>query len=571
MTTTDQAEKKNLETFLAEIDQELSKVRPYHGWDFKRSGSEIHHCREPVCSLFRVKAIASAEDHSDTSFIIEVLTPKGTLQEAVVPNGLLVENAAKAIAIMGKTGGKMRANPKVIKHLILDWPTSAPQTLATHLGWHNRDFFVLATGEVLTAPEYGEDVVYSQKATAQASGSLEGWKDGIGRLAIGNPYLIFVCCAAFAGAILPFIPNAQSFGVHLFLGTSTGKSKLLQAAESVWPRSLTKKLKTWRSTGNALEGQMVEANNTVLCMDELPKSQRSFSLADVIYMLGNEAGKGRATKEGNATSRASWKTIMLSTGEDSMLQTLEWSGEKVRGGIEVRMLDVPIEARFGAFDCLHELPDGRTFADRIGTEANTNFGHAGPAFVSQLLKNPQVFDRMATRVSELEPELLKELGPQERVASEIPRIIRQFAVIAYAGTLATQAGVTGWKEEDILPSMQHVVRQWFAARDGAMSSDLRTVVKSIQRYVHALQSEERFPLNRAKEAKGPKVFEDENFFYFLKTPFIDAIDGVAKATACKELKEAGLLIPPKEDGDMTRISDKDRSRTYKIAKSIMDR
>ncbi|MCI5041656.1 MAG: DUF927 domain-containing protein [Donghicola eburneus] len=556
---------------MAEIDQELSKVRPFQGWDFKRSCLEIHHCREPVCSLFRVKAIASAEDHGNTSYVIELETLSGEVTEVIVPNGMLTRNAPAALEIMADKGFKSFGDAKPVKHLIMHWPTCAPQMLATHLGWDNRDFFVLATGEVLTAPAYEHDVVYSQKATAQASGSLEGWKDGIGRLAIGNPYLIFVCCAAFAGAILPFIPNAQSFGVHLFLGTSTGKSKLLQAAESVWPRSLTKKLKTWRSTGNALEGQMVEANNTVLCMDELPKSQRSFSLADVIYMLGNEAGKGRATKEGNATSRASWKTIMLSTGEDSMLQTLEWSGEKVRGGIEVRMLDVPIDARFGAFDCLHALPDGRTFADTIGTEANTHFGHAGPAFVSHLLENPQEFDRMATRVSELETELLKELGPQDRVASEIPRIIRQFAVIAYAGTLATQAGVTGWKEEDILPSMQHVVRQWFAARDGAMSSDLRTVVKSIQRYVHALRTDELFPLNRAKEAKGPKVFEDENFFYFLKIPFTDAIDGVAKATACKELKEAGLLIPPKEDGDMTRISDRDRSRTYKIAKSIMNR
>lgn len=152
MTTTDQSKTEN--PFLQKIDQELLKVRPYHGWDFKRSGSEIFYGATPVCTLFRVKAIASAEDHSDTSFIIEVLTPKGTLQEAIVPNGLLIENASKAIAIMGKRGGKMRADPKVIKHLILDWPTRAPQTLATHLGWHNRDFFVLATGEVLTAPEY---------------------------------------------------------------------------------------------------------------------------------------------------------------------------------------------------------------------------------------------------------------------------------------------------------------------------------------------------------------------------------------------------------------------------------
>lgn len=571
MKTTDQAGAADRDTFLKQIDEGLVGVLPFQRAKFERRGGQIFHSQMPICSLFRVNAMASAEDHSNTSYIIDVETHDGRVTEVIVPNALLTRNAPAALEIMADKGFKSFGDVKSIKHLIMNWPTDDAHVIATHHGWHNRDYFALATGEVLTAPNYERTVIFSKSATAETSGTFEGWKAGIGHLASGNPYLIFVCSAAFAGAIMPFVSNVQSFGVHLFLGTSTGKSKLLQAAESVWPRSKSKKLKTWRSTGNALEGQMVEANNTILCMDELPKSQKNLSLSNVIYMLGNEAGKGRATKDGAAISRANWKTIMLSTGEDSMLPSLEANGETVRGGIEVRMLDIPIEARFGAFDSLHELSDGRTFADTIGTEANTNFGHAGPAFVSKLLQSPGNIEDISAQVSELETVLIKELGPQKNVASEIPRIIRQFAVITYAGKLATKAGVTGWKEEDILPSVQHVVRQWFEARDGTMSSDLRTVVKNIQKYVHDLKSDELCPLIRAKEAERPKVFEDESFFYFLKVPFTNAIDGVAKATACKQLKEQGLLIPPKEEGDMTRISDKGRSRAYKISKSIMDR
>ncbi|NVO29368.1 hypothetical protein HJ526_18255 [Donghicola sp. C2-DW-16] len=118
MTTTDQAEKKNLETFLAEIDQELSKVRPYLGWGFKRSGLEILHCGEPVCSLFRVKTLASAEDHSNTSFIIEVLTETKEVTEVTVPNKLLTRNAPAALDIMSDKGFLPYADAKCIRQMI---------------------------------------------------------------------------------------------------------------------------------------------------------------------------------------------------------------------------------------------------------------------------------------------------------------------------------------------------------------------------------------------------------------------------------------------------------------------
>lgn len=100
MKTTDQAGAADRDTFLEQIDEDLVGVFPFQRMSFDRSDDIIFLYHTPICSLFRVKAMASAEDNSNTSYIIDVETHNGRVTEVIVPNALLTRNAPAALEIM---------------------------------------------------------------------------------------------------------------------------------------------------------------------------------------------------------------------------------------------------------------------------------------------------------------------------------------------------------------------------------------------------------------------------------------------------------------------------------------
>ncbi len=75
------------------------------------------------------------------------------------------------------------------------------------------------------------------------SGTIEDWRESIGKLASGNSRLIFAISAAFAPALAK-IAGEDSGGFH-FRGAS------------------------WRSTANGLEGLAALHNDGLLILDEL--------------------------------------------------------------------------------------------------------------------------------------------------------------------------------------------------------------------------------------------------------------------------------------------------------------
>lgn len=78
--------------------------------------------------------------------------------------------------------------------------------------------------------------------------------------------------------------------------------------------------------------------------------------------------------------------MTLSTGEITVSQKLAEAGKFQMEGQAVRMLDIPVgDQAFGVFDQLHDAPDGRSFSDRLRTNAAEHYGTAGPALVEGFL------------------------------------------------------------------------------------------------------------------------------------------------------------------------------------------
>ena len=224
-----------------------------------------------------------------------------------------------------------------------------------------------------------------------------------------------------------------------FRGESqTGKSTAQFLAASVYGARGYKQ--SWRATDNALESVAAQHCDGLLILDELAQVDAK-NAGEVAYTLGNEFGKSRSTRTGQTRQRLTWRLLFLSTGEISLASHMAEGGRRVRAGQEVRMVDIPAEVRPGSmFETTHGFEGGAAFAQHIDRVTQDNYGHAGREWLRWCVAN---VDTLRSRVCEAVEHTAAQ-WVNEAAAGQVHSVGRRFALIAVAGELATEAGLTGW-------------------------------------------------------------------------------------------------------------------------------
>jgi putative DNA primase/helicase len=190
-------------------------------------------------------------------------------------------------------------------------------TIVHRTGWHDigsHHVFVLPAETI--GPKGSEQVILDASALGlyEAHGTLKDWQAGIGNLSCGHALPVLAISAAFAGSLL-HLAGQEGGGVHIFGGSSQGKTTIIQAAASVWGRGATPGyVRAWRATANGLEGVAASASDTVLILDELNVVEARDAAAS-FYGLANGAGKARAARDGSLREPKTWRVLILSTGE----------------------------------------------------------------------------------------------------------------------------------------------------------------------------------------------------------------------------------------------------------------
>src|SRR5262245_31469258 len=259
-------------------------------------------------------------------------------------------------------------------------------TFVPRTGWHdvgNRRVFVLP-GEAFGASE----LVLLNTDTASPygyRGTLADWQNGIGRLTAGQRLSVLAVSTALAGPLL-HLSGQDGGGIHIRGSSSTGKTSLARAAASVWgPRAY---MRSWRATANGLEGAAVLATDTLLVLDELGVID-SRDLNAAVYQLAIGHGKGRARRDGSMRTPASWRVMVVSTGEVSIASKVEEDRtRRAKAGQEVRILDIPSDAGmgYGVFDAPRQGGSSAAgLADELVNAADKFHGTAGPAFVQAII------------------------------------------------------------------------------------------------------------------------------------------------------------------------------------------
>lgn len=312
----------------------------------------------------------------------------------------------------------------------------------TQTGWVGPYCFVLPH------KVYGlEDVIYQSgfKFTNEykAKGTLKDWQTNIAALAVCNPMMTLALSTAFAAPLLDIV-GAESGGVHFVGDSSTGKTTLLNAACSVWGSDTYKR--SWRTTANGLEGVAAMFNDGFLALDEISECDPS-EIGSIIYSLGNGQGKQRASKTGTARAVTKWRCMILSTGERSVETSMREGKRNIKTGQTLRLIDVNVECQHGVFDDLHGYASGSELSNAIKKAAKQDHGIAGDVFLEKLVEY-----RLDDGEFEL-PVIEAQDGQHRRVAN-------RFALIAFAGELATQFGITGWLHGDATNAAKQAFQRW---------------------------------------------------------------------------------------------------------------
>ncbi len=474
------------------------KLRPgvwYHGQSLDKQSSEYLPFDEWLCGPLHVEAVTRNEGQDgDYGRLLRFRNADRRELTWAMPNELLAGKPDSILSVLLGMGLDIdyQRRAKVCQYIAAQYPKDRV-IAATSTGWHTRELFIMPRQNI----GKGKAIFQSEAANGddyRQGGTLEGWQDSIGAKCEGNPLLVLSVCASLAGPLLYHVQR-QGGGFHIVGDSSTGKSSAILAGASVWGHGEDFK-RTWRATGNGLEGIASQRNDTLLALDEIGEADPR-EIGAVVYAMANGTGKARATRNGSARAAKRWRVMLFSSGELGLSALMAEGGKRSRAGQEIRLLDIPARRAFGAWDNLHGMTGGREFSDAIQRASVTHYGHAGPQFIRKLLELGEQDDL---------PALLAQLCNQyPSTSGQESRAAERFALVAMAGELAISFGILPLPTGAARDAMLGLFEIWRAGRGQGPSEDrqiLRAIADFIARHGDTRFSSADDPEGEARDRAG---------------------------------------------------------------------
>jgi putative DNA primase/helicase len=518
---------------------------------------------EPMCAPIEVTALSRSETSENWGRCVRFNDADGSTHHFSIPASMLAGDPNPPLQMLADAGltfadSRLTTRQEIVA-LLQRWTPPARVTAVETLGWSpDRRAFLFGDGRVLG----DQSVVFQTIAAAGAAGemrvhgTLDEWRSSVSICCLDNTILIAAVSTALAGPLLDLI-GMESGGVHLFGKSSEGKTTAQLVAGSVWGSPRFKQ--TWRATSNGLEGVAAACNSTCLVLDEISEISGKEAGA-AAYMLGNGHGKVRADRSGAARRAVRWRLMYLSSGEMTLADKVAEGGGRTRAGHEMRLLNISVTGRkHGVFDRLHGAANGASFAGRIGAAAAGAYGTAGPAFVEFLMADqPAAIARVRAETArfEADADYLQNLGGAD---GQVLRALGRFAVIAAAGEVATEAGITGWPAGAARFALYHLFEVWLAARGGTGAAEDRDAVDRVRAFLVA-HGDARFQelltdatgvlaVSGARVIHDRAGWKDQTHFWIAADVWSREVHaGFSPTQSARALFAAGLLVTARRCG-----------------------
>jgi putative DNA primase/helicase len=471
-----------------------------------------------ICGPLIVEALARDAHDNGAALLLQFDTPFRAGRRWPMPLSMLAGDGAAYRAellnqgFMVPTDAKRRA--LLTAYLQSRQPAELVRTV-DRVGWHGRAYVLpretLGDGE-------GERILFQTEGATEGTfdqrGTHERWHELIGRHCVGNSRLGFFASLAFAGPLLAWASGTDGGGFHLVGDSSCGKTTALRVAASVWGGR--DYLQRWRATDNGLESLAAQHSDGLLCLDELAQLDAKVA-GESAYMLANGQGKSRAGRTGAARPRATWRLLFASAGEIGLAEHMNEAGKRTRAGQELRMIDMPADAGAGRglFEDVGDFEGPGALAQHLTRATEGTFGTAGRAWLWWLVDHTEGLTRtLRERMDATERELVPEAA-----AGQVQRVGRRFALVAVAGELATEAGVTGWPAGTATEAARRCFGDWLAVRRGGVGlSEEAEILRQVRQWVQAHGFSARCPrTDRADDDRAPQAINQAGWRKPLET------------------------------------------------------
>ena len=441
-----------------------------------------------VCGPLRVTGLARDGNDNQAALLLEFDTPFRAGRRWLMPLSMLAGDGAAFRSALLSQGFMTPTDAKRRGWLTEYLQSRAPAELVRHVlrvGWHGRCYVL--PEETLGSSPSGERVIFHSEAGIEARfsqrGTLEKWRQDLARLCIGNSRFAFATATAFAGPLLAWAAGTPGGGFQLTGPTSIGKTTAYLIAASVFgkgtendPESYIQK---WRGTSSGFEYLGEQHNDATLILDEMGAID-AIEAGLVAYMLADGAGKSRAKAGGGLRQKPTWRTLFLSSGEVSLEQHMRTAGKVMKGGQEVRLIPIPAEVLPGsAAETNHEFDGGHELSGWVKQHAARCYGTAGRAWLEYLVSHTEgLAATLRERMNAVEAQIVP-----ESAAGQVQRGGRRFALVAAAGEMATEAGLTGWPAGEATRAARACFEAWIQSRGGSGSSEVAAMLRQVRRFL----------------------------------------------------------------------------------------
>lgn len=165
----------------------------------------------------------------------------------------------------------------------------------------------------------GDGDIDDARAFAARKGTLEGWIEALAPIA-KHPRVMLALYASFAAPLVKIL-GSRTFILDYAGKAGSGKTTILSIAASVWgdpDESDGGIIKGWSATQVGVERTAACLNNLPIFLNDSNKAPQR-TVEKVAYDLSEGEGKSRGAKDGGRQAKMRWRTGVISSGEQRLV------------------------------------------------------------------------------------------------------------------------------------------------------------------------------------------------------------------------------------------------------------
>ncbi len=164
-------------------------------------------------------------------------------------------------------------------------------------------------------------------------------------------------------------------------------------------------------------------------------------------------------------------------------------GKKTKAGQEVRLVDIAADAgqRMGMVEQLNGYQSAKELMDSLNARTSQYYGVAGHSFLEVITQQP---DEIGQFLKTFKQQFIK-ANVQQGASEQVLRVASRFALVAAAGEMATESGITGWSKGEAYKSVLVCFNAWLEGRGGTGNQEVHAIKSQVRAFFEA-HGESRF-------------------------------------------------------------------------------